>query len=391
MRALRPYARAYATATYNHLPGGILFTPGPLTTTATVKEAMNVDWGSRDGKFVSAVKAMREKMLQVGGVHSPDSGYTLIPMQGSGSMGIEAILGSAVPPNGKVLIIKNGAYGARMKSICQRLGIAAVYLESPENETPDLHAVEQAMAANPDISTVAVVHCETTTGILNPIAEISALKQKILPNATYFVDAMSSFGGVPVDVAALNIDYLCTSSNKCVQGVPGFSLIIARVARLQETKGWARSYCLDLLMQWEGLEKSGQFNNTPPIQSIMAFKQALDELDAEGWVEGRCKRYQANAKVITEGLKELGFQPYLKEDAAFGWIILTFIAPADPKWDFQKFYTMLNDQGYVIYPGKLTDRECFRIGCIGDIHPSDAQNLVDCIRGTVETMGLRLK
>uniref|UniRef100_A0A7S1I872 Aminotransferase class V domain-containing protein n=1 Tax=Eutreptiella gymnastica TaxID=73025 RepID=A0A7S1I872_9EUGL len=352
---------------------------------------MQVDWGSRDAKFISAVKAMRHKMLQVGNVHGADSGYTMIPMQGSGSMGIEAILGSTVPPNGKVLIIKNGAYGDRMQKICRRLGIATVFLEFPESQTPDLTAVEAAMVRHPEITTVAVVHCETTTGILNPIDKISELRRRHLPDAVYFVDAMSSFGGVPVDVAGLQIDYLCTSSNKCVQGVPGFSVIIANVHHLKQTEGWARSLCLDLLAQYSGLERSGQFNNTPPIQSIMAFKQALDEIEQEGWAEGRSRRYQANARVIVDGLKGLGFQTYLPEDDSFGWIILTFLAPTHPKWNFERFYTLLNDEGFVIYPGKLTEQDCFRIGCIGDLHPQDAQALVECVAATLDQMGIALK
>eukprot|EP01012_Entosiphon_sulcatum_P031340 TRINITY_DN3939_c0_g1_i1.p2 TRINITY_DN3939_c0_g1~~TRINITY_DN3939_c0_g1_i1.p2 ORF type:complete len:385 (+),score=60.06 TRINITY_DN3939_c0_g1_i1:24-1157(+) len=374
---------------HRQLPGGILFTPGPLSTTATVKQAMMVDYGSRDVRFIEAVREVRTKVLQAGNAHT--GGFTTVLMQGSGTMGIEAICGSVTPPNGKFLIIKNGAYGDRLHAICRRLKIDALCLEFAEDQVPVLPEVEEAMKKNPDITNVGIVHCETTSGILNPLHEIATLRRTYLPHATFFVDAMSSFGGVEIDIPQLGIDFLVTSSNKCIQGVPGFSLIIANIEKLKATSGWARGYSFDLLAQWEGLESSGQFRNTPPVHSIMAFQQALRELEQEGGVAKRSQRYRENRDTLIKGMKALGFKLYLSEDERLGWSIVTFLSPAEPNWDFQRFYTLLREKGFVIYPGKLTKTDCFRLGCIGDIHPSDVRELLEAITEVKGTMGLKLQ
>ena len=258
----------------------ILFTPGPLTTSQTVKQAMLRDLGSRDVEFIELVKDIRHKLVELGQAGSDE--YTTVLLQGSGTFGLEAVISSTVPPDGKLLVIINGAYGKRLAKIASVLKIDTVTLEYPENTTPDLHEIEDTLKANSGITNVSVVHCETTTGIINPIRQIGQLVAK--SSAKYFVDAMSSFGAVPVNLAECNIDYLVSSANKCIEGVPGFSFVLCKISSLRETAGYARSMSFDLLDQYQGLEKNGQFRFTPPTHALAAFRQALVELEAEGGV-----------------------------------------------------------------------------------------------------------
>ena len=285
----------------------ILFTPGPLTTSQTVKQSMLKDLGSRDYDFIGLIREIREKLVEISGGGADE--YTAIPIQGSGTFAIEAVVSSTVPPDGKFMVIINGAYGKRIAKIAAVHKIETVSLEFPENTTPDPAKIAAALAADGKITNVAVVHCETTTGIINPIKEIGALVKK--HGAKYFVDAMSSFGAVPVDMGDCDIDYLVSSANKCIEGVPGFSYAIARISSLKETRGWARTLSLDLLDQYEGFEKNGQFRFTPPTHAMIAFRQALAELEAEGGVAGRAARYRANYETLIAGMRKMGFREYL--------------------------------------------------------------------------------
>lgn len=360
-----------------------LFTPGPLTTSRTVKQAMLTDLGSRDAAFIDAVREIRTGLLAVG--NAPEADYTAIPMQGSGTFGIEAVIGSITPPDGKWLFIINGAYGRRMCRIAEVLGIPYVARAFPEHLRPHLDDVRQALEETPDITHVAVVHCETTTGIVNDIAGIGDLVKA--RDKVYFVDAMSSFGGVPVDVPGWDIDYLVSSANKCIEGVPGFSFVLARRDHLARTEGWARSLSLDLFAQWRGLEATGQFRFTPPTHAMLAFRQALAELAAEGGVAGRATRYQANHRALIAGMQAMGFQTYLQPEDQ-GPIITSFRYPSDPNFDFGTFYEGLNARGFVIYPGKLSDADTFRIGTIGRIFPADVEQLLAAIEATLAEMGV---
>lgn len=368
-----------------HWKDKILFTPGPLTTSRTVKQAMLRDLGSRDFEFIEQVRKIRRQLLQFGNVAAGD--YEAILMQGSGTFGIEAVISTFTPPDGKWLVIINGAYGRRINHIAQTLRIETVPLEFSENKKPVLADIEQQLTVDPNITGVAVVHCETTTGIMNPVEEIGALVQKY--QKQFFVDAMSSFGAVPLDIAAAGIDFLVSSSNKCIEGVPGFSFVLARREALLATDGWARSVSLDLLAQWRGLETSGQFRFTPPTHALLAFGQALDELDAEGGVSGRAARYRANYEALIAGMGALGFEEYLSPEDR-GYIITTFRYPQHPNFSFAEFYRRLNEKNYVIYPGKLTHAECFRIGNIGRIFQSDVQDLLAAIRTTLTEMNIAL-
>ncbi len=359
----------------------LLFTPGPLTTSEIVKSVLPRDLGSRDSEFINIVYDIRQKLLQVAGVHDQD--YTAILMPGSGTFGVEAVISSCIAPAGKLLIIINGAYGQRIKHMADILKIETAVLQYPENQLPDLAEINTSLNQTPDISHVAVVHCETTTGIFNPLQKIGEIVKK--HDKVLLVDAMSSFGAVPIDFEACGIHYLVSSANKCIEGIPGFSFILAKIETLKQTQVWTRSLSFDLYAQWQGLEKNGQFRFTPPIQSLMAFHQALIELEKEGGVVGRGKRYQTNYRILRQGMRGLGFKEYLAPENQ-GYIITTFHYPQHPNFDFETFYQRLSEKGFVIYPGKLTDANCFRIGNIGHIFPSDIERLLDAVRQVRQEM-----
>ncbi len=362
-----------------------LFTPGPLTTSRTVKQAMLRDLGSRDYEFISLVKDIRKRLLGLGGVSAPD--YECALMQGSGTFSVESIISSALPATSKLLAISNGAYGQRIIQIAKAHKIDLTTLVYAENVKPSAAEVEAALAQDPAITHVAVIHSETTTGLINPIEEIGAVVKK--HNRRFIVDAMSSFGGIQIDLSKGDIDFIVSSANKCIEGVPGFGFIIAKRAALLECEGRARSLSLDLYAQWKGLEGNGQFRFTPPVQSLMAFHQALLELETEGGVAGRAERYCSNYKTLIAGMRHLGFKEYLTPEDQ-GYFIVSFQYPEHPKFDFEEFYKRLNEKGYVIYPGKVSNADCFRIGCIGRLFPSDYTALVAAIRETQQEMGFEL-
>ena len=344
------------------------------------------DLGSRDVEFIELVKDIRHKLVELGQAGSDE--YTTVLLQGSGTFGLEAVISSTVPPDGKLLVIINGAYGKRLAKIASVLKIDTVTLEYPENTTPDLHEIEDTLKANSGITNVSVVHCETTTGIINPIRQIGQLVAK--SSAKYFVDAMSSFGAVPVNLAECNIDYLVSSANKCIEGVPGFSFVLCKISSLRETAGYARSMSFDLLDQYQGLEKNGQFRFTPPTHALAAFRQALVELEAEGGVPGRAEHYRNNYETLLAGMRQMGFREYLRPEDQ-GYIITSFLYPDDPNFSFEKFYESLNQKDYVIYPGKVSDANCFRIGNIGRIFAPDIRALLAAIRQTITEIGVKLK
>jgi 2-aminoethylphosphonate-pyruvate transaminase len=324
-------------------------------------------------------------LLEIGGV--ADAGYEAILMQGSGTFGVEAVLGSCIPPDGKLLVLVNGAYGRRILQMAGALRIPARALTCAENEWPNPAALEQLLREETGFTHLAMIHSETTSGILNPLDHFGGLAHA--HGLTFIVDAMSSFGGVPLDLRASHIDYLVSSANKCIEGVPGFSFVLAHREALLATEGWARSLSLDLLSQWRGLEKDGQFRFTPPVQVVLALQQALAELQAEGGVAARAARYQANDAVLQAGMAALGFQAYVPAERR-GYFITSFLYPQHPKFNFTEFYSRLSDKGQVIYPGKLTQADCFRIGTIGRIFPADVQALLAAIVETLDEMGIEL-
>lgn len=358
-----------------------LFTPGPLTTSRTVKQALLRDLGSRDTEFIGIVADIRLRLIALGGMEEDE--YTTVLMQGSGTFGIEAVLSSVIPPAGKLLVMVNGHYGERMLKIANSHNIQVAVILTPENRPIDPAELERRLASDLNITHVAAVHCETTTGMLNPIREVGAVAKFF--QRSFFVDAMSSFGAYPINLGDCGIDYLVSSANKCIEGVPGFSFVLARKAALLDTRGYARTVSLDLLSQWEGLEKDGQFRFTPPVQALLAFHQALLELESEGGVIARAARYSRNYQAAVCGMEALGFEAYLRPEDR-GYIITSFLYPDHPNFEFRKFYQLLSEKGCVIYPGKLSHTDCFRIGHIGRLDLADVQTLLAAVRQTLVEM-----
>lgn len=359
-----------------------LFTPGPLTTSNMVKQAMLRDLGSRDTEFINIIASIRADLLILAGV-SGNLEYESVIMQGSGTFGIEAVISSVIPFNGHLLIIINGAYGERISKITDVYSINNTRLVFEENEWPSLSAIEDELISHPEITHVAVVHCETTTGILNPVESIGELVKKY--GKSYIVDAMSSFGAVPLDMRAANIDFLISSSNKCIEGVPGFSFVIAKKESLVKSENIERTFSLNLFDQWKSMEQNGQFRFTPPVQVLLAFRKALDELKEEGGVEGRAIRYFLNYTTLIAEMEAIGFEEYVSRDKQ-GYIITSFRYPQHPSFDFDRFYSILSENGQIIYPGKLSKANCFRIGNIGRIYKNDIEYLTRCIRKALDEM-----
>jgi 2-aminoethylphosphonate-pyruvate transaminase len=357
----------------------LLFTPGPLTTSQTVKQALVRDLGSRDDEFIAIVAGVRRKLLEVAGV-TPEGGYEAVLLQGSGTYGLEATVGSVVPRGGRLLVAVNGAYGERMVQIGQRLAIPTQAVRLPEDQPVTLRGIEAALAS---ATHVAMVHCETTSGILNSVPPFGqALRQA---GKTFILDAMSSFGAIPLDLEACGVDFLVSSSNKCLEGVPGLAFVIARREALVQAEGQARSLSLDLVAQWKGLEENGQFRFTPPTQVVLALHQALEELRAEGGVAARRERYSRNQSALLAGMRQMGFKEYLASEVQSP-IITSFHYPRDPNFNFARFYRLLGQQGMVIYPGKVGKTACFRIGSIGRIFENDIQGLLAAVRRVLREM-----
>jgi 2-aminoethylphosphonate-pyruvate transaminase len=363
----------------------VLFTPGPLTTSLSVKQAMLHDAGSWHWEFNDLVRSLRQRILALAQLSS-ESGWECILLQGSGTFGVEAVLASVIPPQGKVLVHANGAYGERAVLMLQAHRTAHTVYRTPENTPPDPTELDRLLTADPAITHVVAIHCETTTGVLNPIETLGPVVRR--HQRVFIVDAMSSFGALPIDFTTAAIDYLISSANKCLEGVPGFSFVIGRRADFEATQGWARSLSLDLLGQLRGFDKNGQFRYTPPTHSILAFDQALRELEAEGGPTARLARYQRNHEVLVAGMKRLGFQPYLPTSVQSP-IITSFIFPPDPAFTFDAFYRRLSELGHIIYPGKISQADTFRIGSIGRIFESDVRALLAAISQTITDLGLK--
>ncbi|KAK7105061.1 2-aminoethylphosphonate--pyruvate transaminase-like [Littorina saxatilis] len=364
-----------------------LFTPGPLGVSMTVKEAMLRDLGSRDVEFINLVKFIRSRLVEISGVSAVD--FTSVPIQGSGTFAVEAVFQTAVPrDNSKVLILENGAYGKRMSKMCESTSIPYHMESFPEDQCVDLKRVEELLKGD-KFSLVSCVHCETSSGVFNPVQEVGQLVNKVSPGTVYFVDAMSSFGAVPLDFEGGHIDFMVSSANKCMQGVPGFSYAVARRSTLDKCKGNSRSLSLDLYDQNEGLDKNGQFRFTPATHSMLAFRQAIKEFDEEGGLEGRAKRYKKNHEVLAEGMKRLGFKELLDESVQ-GYIITSYCYPSDSNFNFMDFYNRLNDKDQVIYPGKTLDIDCFRIGNIGHLFPEDMTKLLQCVQDVCRDMNIAI-
>jgi 2-aminoethylphosphonate-pyruvate transaminase len=360
-----------------------LLTPGPLTTALSVKQAMLRDWGSWDGDFRAMTAELRRSLLALTG--DRDGVYDCVPMQGSGTFAVEAMLGSLLHRDSKTLVLSNGAYGKRAAETLRYLGHAHTVIDKGDYLPPRGSEVSSAIAADPAISHVLAVHCETSSGILNPLGEIADAVAKA--GKRLLVDSMSAFGGVPVDLPALGCEALVSSANKCIEGVPGFGFVIAKKSALQAAKGNSHSLSLDLHAQWDVMEKTGQWRFTPPTHAVAAFLEALRLHAAEGGVAGRHARYAANRDTLVRGMRRLGFETLL-DDHWLSPIIVTFFNPAHPYFDFARFYDAMKAKGFIIYPGKLTVVDSFRIGCIGRMDAAIMQRVVDAASAALKSMGV---
>lgn len=356
-----------------------LLTPGPLTTTDSVKQEMMVDRCTWDDDYKAVTQKIRHQLLELAQVSEDD--YTAVLMQGSGTFGVESVFSSVIGNQDKVLICSNGAYGERMTQICDHAQIPYLHYAQTYDKVPDASHIAQMLAEDPSITHVAMVHSETTSGILNDIESVGRVVRQA--GRTFIVDAMSSFGGVDIPVADWGIDFLVSSANKCIQGVPGFSFIICRRDKLLASEGKARSLSLDLLDQWRGMEKDGKWRFTSPTHVVLAFSKALDELAQEGGIAARNRRYVQNNQMLIEKMESMGFTTYI-DKAYQGPIITTFFYPDGVSFQFQEFYAYIKENGYAIYPGKLTKLDTFRIGNIGEIYPEDIEKLTGIIAEFIE-------
>lgn len=360
-----------------------LLTPGPLTTAFSVKEAMLRDWGSWDADFRDMTKSLCDQLVALAGDVSGE--FVCVPVQGSGSYCVEAMLGTFVPRDGKVLVLANGAYGLRAAETMRYLGRAYTLIDKGDYMPPRGDEVAAALAADPEITHVIAIHCETSSGILNPVDEISeatyAAGRKLL------VDSMSAFGAIDLDVNRIRYEAMVSSANKCIEGVPGFGFVIARKSELEASKGNSHSLSLDIHAQWANLVKNGQWRYTPPTHVVAAFLEALRLHKAEGGVAGRGARYTANRDVMVAGMRDLGFETLLK-DRWLSPIIVTFFCPADPKFVFTEFYERMKAKGFIIYPGKLTVVDSFRIGCIGRMDGAIMARVVEAAKEALAEMGV---
>ena len=360
-----------------------LLTPGPLTTAYTVKQAMLRDWGSWDGDFRSMTADLRRRLLAL--IGDAKGEYDCVPIQGSGSFCVEAMLGSFVPKDGKVLVLANGAYGLRAAQTMQYLGRAFTLIDKGDYLPPRGDEVGAALDADPAITHVIAIHCETSSGILNPVAEISeaayARGRKLL------VDSMSAFGAIPLEVGKIRYEAMVSSANKCIEGVPGFGFVIAKKNELEKAKGNSHSLSLDIHAQWAAMEKTGQWRFTPPTHVVAAFLEALRMHEAEGGVAARGARYIKNRNVMVEGMRKLGFETLLS-DRWLSPIIVTGFCPSDSNFVFERFYELMKDKGFIIYPGKLTVIDSFRVGCIGRMDEHVMHRVVEAARQSLAEMGV---
>ncbi len=360
-----------------------LLTPGPLTTATEVKQAMLRDWGSWDGDFRGMTAEMRQRLLEIAGDRKGE--FDCVPIQGSGSFAVEAMLGTFLPRDGKILVLINGAYGQRIAQTLDYLGRAYSVIDKGDYLPPRGDEVAAALDADPAITHVIVVHCETSSGILNPVGEISevvyARGRKLL------VDSMSAFGAIDLSVGAIRYEAMVSSANKCIEGVPGFGFVIARKSELEASKGNCHSLSLDIHAQWIAMNKTGQWRYTPPTHVVAAFMEALRMHEVEGGAKGRLARYTENRDVMVAGMRELGFETLLR-DRWLSPIIVTFFTPAHPNFEFNRFYELMKNKGFIIYPGKLTVVESFRIGCIGRMDAAVMRKVVAAARETLDAMGV---
>ena len=361
----------------------ILLTPGPLTTSLATKTAMLRDWGSWDASFNAVTARVRSRLTAV---INGEATHVCVPMQGSGTFSVEAAVNTLLPRDGHLLVLINGAYGRRLARLTEMMGRRLSVFETAEDVPTTAADVARKLDADPSITHVGLIHCETSTGILNPLPEIAeAVAQR---GRRLIIDAMSSFGAIAIDAAAVPFDALIAASGKCIEGPPGMGFVFARKSALEQCAGNSTSLSLDLYEQWTYMEKTTQWRYTPPTHVVVALDAALEQYLAAGGQPARLARYAANCDMLIAGMKEMGFRPFL--DARIqAPIIVTFHAPADARYAFKAFYDKVRDKGFILYPGKLTQVETFRVGCIGAIGPDEMRHAVNAVRDALAELGIR--
>ncbi|MCF6321201.1 MAG: 2-aminoethylphosphonate--pyruvate transaminase [Rhizobiaceae bacterium] len=360
-----------------------LLTPGPLTTSIAVKNAMLRDWGSWDEDFRAMTAKLRSELLAM--IDDGRNEFDCVPMQGSGTFVVEAMLASLLASDSKTLVLVNGAYGERIVKILRCLGRDHVVIHKGDYLPPRGEEVARALRDDRAISHVIVVHCETSSGILNPIAEIS--QAVYTAGCKLLIDSMSAFGAIELKTSEIRYEALVSSANKCIEGVPGFGFLIARKSELEASKGNSHSLSLDIYDQWQTMNKTGQWRFTPPTHVVAAFMEALRAHRDEGGVEGRGERYTRNRDVLVAGMRELGFETLL-QDRWQSPIIVTFFCPSESNFVFEQFYQLMKDKGFIIYPGKLTVADSFRIGCIGQMDEHVMGKVVEAARDSLHELGV---
>lgn len=359
----------------------LLLTPGPLTTNLITKTAMLRDWGSWDGAFNELTASVCADLLSI--AHAQDS-HVCVPLQGSGTFAVEAAIGTLLPRDGCLLVLVNGAYGERMAQLVEVMGRRVVRLTFADHEPVCPARLAACLAEHPQCSHVGLIHCETSTGLLNPlqqIAEVVAAAGREL-----IIDSMSGFGALPVDARQLSFAALVSSANKCLEGVPGMGFVLVERQALACSQGNSHSLSLDLFDQHAYLQRTGQWRYTPPTHVVAALRSALDQYQAEGGQPARLARYRANCERLVRGFDRLGLKLYLDE-AVQAPIILTVHAPAHPAYRFADLYSAVRERGCILYPGKLTRVETFRVGCIGALDLAEIDQALAALEGALRELG----
>ncbi|SEC80401.1 2-aminoethylphosphonate--pyruvate transaminase [Pseudomonas marginalis] len=355
----------------------ILLTPGPLTTSNRTRRAMMVDWGSWDDRFNQLTASVCAQLLAI--LHGEGS-HHCVPLQGSGTFAVEAAIGTLVPRDGKVLVLINGAYGKRLARICEVLGRDLSTFETAEDQPTTAADVDRLLTVDSAITHVALIHCETSTGILNPLPQIAEVVKH--HGKRLIIDAMSSFGALPINAREVPFDALIAASGKCLEGVPGMGFVFANKQALATAQGNCHSLAMDLFDQHSYIAKTGQWRFTPPTHVVAALHEALLQYQEEGGLPARHRRYADNCQALLDGMAALGLRSFLPA-AIQAPIIVTFHAPQDPRYQFKDFYERVKAKGFILYPGKLTEVETFRVGCIGHV---DAQGMRAAVKAIAEVL-----
>jgi 2-aminoethylphosphonate-pyruvate transaminase len=360
----------------------ILLTPGPLTTTLRTKLAMLRDWGSWDSEFNAVTARLRQSLLAI--VHGQDS-HVVVPLQGSGTFSVEAAVATVVPRHGHVLVLDNGAYCKRAARLTQMMGRRCTVVAFADSEPVSASVLEQHLQSDPSVTHVVMIHCETGAGVLNPLHEVAQVCER--HGKGLIVDAMSSFGALPIDARTVRFDALIAASGKCLEGVPGMGFVFLRKAIVDACAGNSQSLAMDLHDQYVYMEKTGQWRFTPPTHVVVALAEAVSQFEAEGGQSARLARYTDNYQTLTRGMAALGFKPFL-DPSVQAPIIVTFHAPGDPRYDFRQFYAAAKARGFILYPGKLTELETFRVGCIGAIGRNEIEQAVHAVALALQDLGI---